>query len=151
MAAPKLASSLVDKGYTGVTGSTPYKPATSEQTATLQSIYNDKSVTTVPRTIPSTAISLNVNFDGTHNNGLYPATGESPTNIFQLADLQSKASGADKANTMYFSGVGAQTMPSNAVHPVTGNPMNEASPSLIPALPENAGKAATVILEKAFH
>jgi hypothetical protein len=41
---PQLASSLIDKGYAGVTGSTPYKPATPEQTAALQSITNDKSV-----------------------------------------------------------------------------------------------------------
>jgi hypothetical protein len=44
MADPKLASSLVDMGYTGVTGNTPYKPATPAQTTTLQSITNDKSV-----------------------------------------------------------------------------------------------------------
>jgi hypothetical protein len=91
MADPKLASSLVDKGYTGVTGNTPYKPATPEQAATLQNIYNDKSVTTVPRTVSANAISLNVNFDGTHNNGAYPAVGESPTNIFELSKLQGKA------------------------------------------------------------
>jgi hypothetical protein len=151
MADPKLASSLVSSGYTGVTGNTPYKPATPEQTTTLQNITNDKSVTTVPRTVSSTAISLNVNFDGTHNNGLYPATGESPTNIYRLSELQGNAPGADKANTFYLSGVGAQTMPSDAVHPVTGNPMNEASPSNWQALPMNAGTAATSILTEAFY
>ena len=147
---PFLAQSLKDKGYTGVTGSTPYKPATPEQTATLQNIYNDKSVTTVPRTVSPTAISLNVNFDGTHNNGLYPATGESATNIFELSKLQGKAPGANPDNTIYLPGVGAQTVPSDTLHPASGNPSLDASPSNLTALPINAGPAAINIVNDAY-
>lgn len=48
------------------------------------------------------------------------------------------------------SGVGAQTAPTEAVHPLTGNPVPEASISNLQALPMNAGAASTVILEKAY-
>lgn len=40
---PYLAPSLKDKGYTGVTGSTPYRAPTPQETATLQHIYEDTS------------------------------------------------------------------------------------------------------------
>jgi hypothetical protein len=48
---PYLAQTLKDKGYIGVTGSTPYRQPTSQETATLQDIYQDTSVTTVPKTV----------------------------------------------------------------------------------------------------
>ena len=144
--ATALSNYLKSQGFTGVTGNTPYKPATTAQLDTLRGIYNDKSATTGPRTVSPDAIALNINFDGTHNNGLYPAAGESPTNIFQLSDLQSKAPGANPDNTIYMSGVGAQTEPSDAVHPASGNPVAGASISNWQALPINAGAAGTVIL-----
>lgn len=55
---PNLPYVLQTQGFTGATGSTPYKPATPEQAATLQNIYNDKSVTTVPRTVSPNATAL---------------------------------------------------------------------------------------------
>jgi hypothetical protein len=147
--APNLPYSLQAQGFTGATGSTPYKPATAEQAATLQSIYNDKSVTTVPRTVSSNATAINVNFDGTHNNGLYPAKGgESPTNIYELSKLQKAATG--ELNTIYMSGVGAQTAPADTLNPLTGNPAAEADISYWQALPMNAGAAATNIVNDAF-
>ncbi|NBW50818.1 MAG: hypothetical protein EBR49_12150, partial [Betaproteobacteria bacterium] len=146
---PYLAPSLKDKGYIGVTGSTPYRPPTPQETATLQHIYQDTSVTTVPKTVAPGAIALNVNFDGTHNNGTFPAKGEFATNIYQLNGLQERAPGANPSNTIYMPGVGAQTVPTGTILP-NGNPALESSPSTLAALPFNAGNVAQGILESAF-
>jgi hypothetical protein len=147
---PSLANKLKDLGYVGVTGDTPYKLPTPDQLSELRRIYDDKSLTNAPRVVQSTDINLNVNFDGTHNNGLYPAKGESPTNIHELSKLQRLAQGANPDNTIYMPGVGAQTLPTGTIDPKTGRVADEASPSLWKALPIPAGNEAKAILEKAY-
>lgn len=148
---PHIAHKLKDLGYVGATGDTPYKLPTPEQLSELQRLYDDKNFTNVPRVVPSNAININVNFDGTHNNGLYPAKGESPTNIHELSKLQRLALGANPDNTIYMPGVGAQSVPTGTLHPASGNPALEASPSNLKAFPIPAGKEAKEILEKAFR
>jgi hypothetical protein len=88
MTEPYLAPSLKDQGYTGATGTTPYKPASQQQLGELQAAYNSTPV--VPVVVPPASNVLSINFDGTHNNGNYPAIekGESPTSIYQLSELQ---------------------------------------------------------------
>ena len=47
-----LSPSLIADGYTGTTGSTPYKPTTSGQIDTLQSQYGMSFSNVVTRAIP---------------------------------------------------------------------------------------------------
>lgn len=42
MTEPYLAPSLKDQGYTGATGTTPYKPASQQQLGELQAAYNSR-------------------------------------------------------------------------------------------------------------
>ena len=63
--------------------------------------------------MPGKTVVLSFNFDGTQNNGAFPAPGEVPTNVAQISDLLSKANGA--ANTFYYPGVGAQTLPTGTL------------------------------------
>lgn len=144
---PYLAPSLKDKGYTGSTGTTPFRPATGSQLENLQDLYANSPVKAAPTVISATATVLNINFDGTQNNGNFTAPGESATNVYKLAQLQSKAIGEE--NTIYLPGVGAQTAPAGTTLP-NGNPAPGSSPSNWDSIPSNAGKIANSILEDAY-
>ena len=91
-----LAQSLIDQGYTGATGTTPYRPATTGQLALLQSLYNQSLAGQASSTASSSAIHININFDGTQNNGTFTAPGESSTNVWSLSELQKLA--GDQSN-----------------------------------------------------
>lgn len=138
-----LAPSLIDQGYTGATGTTPYKPATAQQVATLQDLYNNSPAAGVSRTVSASATVININFDGTMNNGAFPLPGESPTNIFELTRLQREV--GDPDNTIYLPGVGAQTVEAG-----TPGANGNTSPSKLDSLPSNAGPIANGILEDAY-
>ena len=140
-----LAPKLKDEGYTGSTANTPYKPANPDQLARLQDVQANAPV--VSRVISPNAIVLNINFDGTQNNGAFPAPGESSTNVYKLSQLQAKANG--DANTIYLPGVGAQTAPSGTLLP-SGNLDPASMPSKWDSIPSNAGKIANNILEDAY-
>jgi hypothetical protein len=142
-----LASLLKDQGYTGATGTTPYKPANTQQVEALQELYNNSPAANAPQVVSSTATVININFDGTKNNGQFPAEGESPTNIAQLTDLQIKANG--EKNTIYLPGVGAQTVPAGTLD-ANGNPASGSSPSNWDSIPFNAGDVANSIVEDAY-
>ncbi len=62
-----LAPVLVQQGYVGSTAGTPYRIATAEQLATLQSLAGTNFNGQVTGTSGGT-IHLNINFDGTKNN-----------------------------------------------------------------------------------
>lgn len=64
-----LAPALVDQGYTGSTAGTPYKPPTADQLTQLQTIYGTSFSGQVSSAPSATAIHININFDGTQNNG----------------------------------------------------------------------------------
>lgn len=81
--APYLALSLKDQGYTGATGTTPYRPATPDQVGTLQEQYSHSFTSSAPVVVPRKTVVLSFNFDGTQNNGAFPAPGESPTNVHE--------------------------------------------------------------------
>ena len=108
-----LAPNLKDQGYTGATGTTPYKPANTQQVDALRNFYNNSPVANAPQVVSATAIVININFDGTKNNGEFPAPGESSTNIAKLSNLQKETNGVD--NTIYLPGVGAQTVPTGTL------------------------------------
>ncbi len=148
MATTYIAPTLKDQGYTGASGTTPYKPPTATQQGTLQDLSTNAAVTGVPRTVATNATVLNINFDGTQNNGQFPAKGEVPTNVSQLSDLQVKANGS--ANTIYMPGVGAQTKPSDAKD-ANGNPAPGSNASSWDSLPSNAGKISNSILADAYQ
>lgn len=61
-----LNPSLAADGYTGTTGSTPYRPTTAAQVDLLQSQYGTSFSNLVTRASPG-AIQLSFNFDGTQN------------------------------------------------------------------------------------
>jgi PIN domain nuclease of toxin-antitoxin system len=147
MPTPYLAPTLKDQGYTGATGTTPYKPATTQQVDTLQGLYNNSPVANAPQVVSATATVININFDGTKNNGQFPAPGESPTNISQLTDLQIQANG--EKNTIYLPGVGAQTVPAGTLD-ANGNPAPGSSPSNWDSIPFNAGDVANGIVDQAY-
>jgi hypothetical protein len=102
---PYLARSLQQQGFTGVTGSTPYKSVSPEGVQALQSLYYQPPLQNVKPVITNHAEVININLDGTQNNGSFPAPGESPTNVFQLAQQHIRAFGEE--NTIYRPGVGA--------------------------------------------
>jgi hypothetical protein len=91
MPTPYLAPTLQDQGYTGATGTTPYKPATTQQVDVLQGLYSNSPATNAPQVVSATAMVININFDGTKNNGQFPAPGEASTNVFNLTRLQREA------------------------------------------------------------
>lgn len=142
-----LAQTLIDQGYIGATGATPYRPATTEQVDVLRSI-SDQSFAGLVSGVPSpTAIHININFDGTQNNGAFVADGESSTNVWQLSKLQRDATG--DLNTIYIPGIGAQTLPSGTLD-ANGNPAPGSSPSNWESTPWKAGEIGNVALEGAY-
>jgi Uncharacterized alpha/beta hydrolase domain (DUF2235) len=147
MPTPYLAPTLKDQGYTGATGTTPYKPATTQQVDALQSLYNNSPVANAPQVVSATATVININFDGTKNNGEFPASGESATNVYELSKLQMDANG--KANTIYLPGVGAQTVPIGTLN-ANGYPAPGSSPSSWDSIPFNAGDVAIGNVEDAY-
>jgi hypothetical protein len=102
---PYLAPFLRQAGFTGVTGSTPYKPVSPEGLQALQNLYYHPPLQGVKPVISPTAEVINVNLDGTQNNGSFPAAGESPTNVFRLSQMQENIYG--RPSTIYLPGVGA--------------------------------------------
>ena len=100
-----LAPSLKQEGYVGVTGRTPYKPVSDEGVQVLREIAAGPPLQDMQPTVRPRAIVINVNFDGTQNNGWFPAQGESPTNVFRLSQLHALSFGEE--NTIYRPGVGA--------------------------------------------
>jgi hypothetical protein len=142
-----LAPSLKDQGYTGATGTTPYKPADTQQLDALQNLYNNSPAANAPQVVSPTATVININFDGTKNNGQFPAEGESATNVFELTRLQREVSNPN--NTIYLPGVGAQTVPTGTFD-VNGNPVSGSSPSNWDSIPFNAGDIANGIVKDAY-
>lgn len=132
-----LSPELVSLGYTGVTGTTPYQPSTTQQVATLQTLYANALDGRTLTASSSNAIHLNINFDGTQNNREFPniANGEAMTNIGRIAGLQEQR-GAQE-NTIYMSGIGAQTTP-------------DGSPSNLESTPWKAGEIGNQIMEDAY-
>ncbi|RYD66962.1 MAG: hypothetical protein EOP84_30855, partial [Verrucomicrobiaceae bacterium] len=145
---PYLAPSLKNQGYTGATGTTPYRPVAAEQVRALQEQYRNSFASGGPLIAPSNTVVVSVNFDGTHNNGAFPAPGESPTNVYRLVQLQQDA--GNSRNTFYYPGVGAQTLPTGTLD-ANGRPAPGTSPSTWDALPSNAGDIANGIVEEAYR
>ena len=133
-----LTQALIDAGYTGATGSTPYQLSTAQQVTTLQTQYaNALSGQTLTTSAPGT-VQININFDGTQNNRSYPAEGEVMTNIGQLAGLQAGIGNPERfANTIYMPGVGAQISA-------------DGSPSNWESTPWKAGENANSIINNAY-
>ena len=148
MPTPYLAPMLQEQGYTGATGTTPYKPATTQQVDALKGLYNNSSAANTPQVVSFTATVININFDGTKNNGEFPASGESATNVYELSKLQMDANG--KANTIYLPGVGAQIVRTGTLD-ANGNPAPGSSPSNWDSIPSNAGGLANGIVERAYQ
>ena len=144
---PYLAPVLKDMGYTGVTGTTPYKPASEQEVAALQDLYSNSPVSNLAPTVSAAATVININFDGTQNNGQFPAPGESSTNVAKLSKLQEQTNGI--ANTLYLPGVGSQTLPSGT-QDSNGNPAPGSSPSKLESLPLVAGNIANDIIDRAY-
>ena len=147
MPTPYLAPTLKDQGYTGATGTTPYKPATTQQVYALQGLYNNSPAANAPQVVSTTATVININFDGTKNNGDFPASGEASTNVFELTRLQREVS--NPSNTIYLPGVGSQTVPTGTLD-ANGNPAPGSSPSNWDSIPFNAGDIANSIVEDAY-
>ncbi|MGE0332910.1 MAG: hypothetical protein AB7P37_19700, partial [Ramlibacter sp.] len=146
-APPYLAPSLRDEGFIGVTGTTPYRAPTPEQLDTLRQIYEDGHNPVVSHRIPDGAIVLSFHFDGTQN-GLYPPSGESVTNVVELANLMRVANGRD--NTFYYSGIGAQTLPSGTLD-ANGRPAPGSSASNWDSTPFRAGAIGSGIVQQAVE
>ncbi|TXT37571.1 MAG: putative histidine secretory acid phosphatase [Comamonadaceae bacterium] len=143
-----IAQTLIDQGYTGATGTTPYKPATAGQITQLQNIYNKSFAGQVTGTASTNAIHININFDGTQNNGKILLPGDvSETNVWKLSDLQRNA--GDQRNTIYESGIGAQTVKSGTLD-ANGNPAPGSSPSDWESTPWKAGEVGNAILDSAY-
>lgn len=81
-----LAPALAGQGYTGATGTTPYKPATATQLEQLQSLYGT-AFSNVVKQAPAGSTQLTLNFDGTQNNRDVVPGGYVATNIGTLNDL----------------------------------------------------------------
>lgn len=143
-----IAQTLIDQGYTGATGSTPYKSATAGQISQLQNIYNHSFAWQVTGTASTNAIHININFDGTQNNGEILLPGDvSETNVWKLSDLQGQA--GDPNNTIYKTGIGAQTVESGTLD-ANGNPAPGSSPSNWESTPWKAGEVGNAILEETY-
>ena len=77
-----ITQTLMQQGYIGATGTTPYTASSAAQVATLQNQYNSAlNGQTISR---SSAIQLTLNFDGTQNIREFLAAGESQTNVASL-------------------------------------------------------------------
>ena len=138
---PYLASGLKQEGFTGVTGTTPYKPVSPEGVQALQNLYNNPPIQTVKPVISAGAQVININLDGTQNNGDFPATGESPTNVFELSKLHAQTYGKD--NTIYLPGVGApQGTPGAATPSVPASNWD--------SINRNAAPIANAIVSRAY-
>lgn len=144
---PYLAPALKDQGYTGVTGTTPYKPPTDAQLGALKDAYYNSP--NAPYVISTNAVVINVNLDGTQNNGAYPKPGESPTNVYRLWRLQNEANPDTKENNLYYPGVGAQKVDSDTKLE-NGAPAPGSSPSNWESTPIKAGAIANEIVQRAY-
>lgn len=139
---PYLAPTLQEQGFTGSTGGTPYKPVSNEGVQALQNLYYQPPLQNVKPTISPNAQVINVNLDGTQNNGWFPAPGESPTNVFRLSQQHMAAFG--DRNTIYLPGVGApQGTPGAAKPDVPANNWG--------STPFNAGPIANSIVDRAYN
>ncbi len=140
--APYLASSLQGEGYIGATGRTPFRPVTGQTLEVLRELYEQPPLHGVQRVIEPGAQVISVLLDGTHNNGWFPAPGESSTNVFQLARHLKEQYGED--NAIYLPGIGApQGMP--------GAERPDQPAEAVAALPQNAGPIAQSIIERAYE
>lgn len=144
-----IAPILVENGYTGTTGTTPYRTSNSAQVSTLQNLYAS-ALAGQTITKSTGAVQINLNFDGTQNNRDYPdeINGESQTNVASLYDLQRNT--PNKDNTFYFSGIGAQTVDTGTLL-ANGNPDPRSSPSNLQSTPWRAGELGNEILEDAYQ
>lgn len=138
---PYLAPSLQQEGFIGTTGTTPYKPVSQETIQTLRALHDRPPVQNVNPVISPNAQVININLDGTQNNGWFPASGESPTNAFRLSQQHIGAFG--DRNTIYLPGVGApQGTP--------GAPKSDVPASNWESTPFNAGPIANSIVVDAY-
>lgn len=143
-----IAPILVENGYTGATGTTPHRTSDTTQVSTLQNLYaNALAGQTITKS--NSTVQINLNFDGTQNNRDYPdkKNGESQTNVANLDDLQTRS--GNGLNTFYFSGIGAQTVPTGTLLP-NGNLDPQSSPSNLQSTPWRAGELGNGILEDAY-
>ncbi|MBA3772340.1 MAG: DUF2235 domain-containing protein [Ramlibacter sp.] len=127
-----LALSLIEQGYTGATGTTPYKPATLFQLEQLQSLYGTAFSSAVSQA-PAGTTQLTLNFDGTQNNKNVIKPGESTTNIGNLNELLP----ANRAN--YLIGIGADGVVPGSIE------------SNLQSTPFNAGPIGQAIVELAYQ
>ena len=136
-----LAPNLKQEGYVGVTGRTPYKPVSDAGVQALQNLCSQPPLHGVQRVVWPGATVINIGLDGTQNNGWFPALGESPTNVFQMSQMQRDAFGED--NTLYFPGVGAPTG-------VPGMETPDVQASKLESTPHAAGVIAKKIVADAY-
>ena len=137
-----ITQTLMQQGYIGATGTTPYTASSAAQVATLQNQYNSAlNGQTISR---SSAIQLTLNFDGTQNNREFLAAGESQTNV---ASLYLRQREVNEDNSFYYTGVGAQTVSSDALLP-NGNPDPRSSPSNLESTPWRAGEIGNEIIDR---
>lgn len=95
---------LIDAGYTGATGSTPYQSSTAQQVVALQAQYANALNGHALTASALGTVQININFDGTQNNRDFPDTakGEVMTNVGRLAGLQASVGDPERfANTLY--------------------------------------------------
>jgi hypothetical protein len=100
-----LADSLREAGFIGVTGRTPYRPVSAPGVQYLHELSVHPPLEGVDRVVAPDAAVISVLFDGTLDNGWFPAPGAVPTNVFRLSRLQAQALGV--SNTFYRPGIGA--------------------------------------------
>jgi len=131
---------LIDAGYTGATGSTPYQSSTAQQVVALQAQYANALNGHALTASALGTVQININFDGTQNNRDFPDTakGEVMTNVGRLAGLQASVGDPERfANTLYMPGVGAKAS-------VGGSPNNWES------TPWQAGEIGNSIINNTY-
>jgi hypothetical protein len=145
---PTISQILAQLGYTGTTGTTPYRPSSSAQVSALQNQYNNALNGQAIVRPPSTATQITLNFDGTQNNRDFVGEGESPTNVARLAGLTGEGV---NPNSFYYSGIGAQTVPTGTLLP-NGNLDPRSSPSNLQSIPTFgiAGNRGNEIINQAY-
>jgi hypothetical protein len=143
-----LAQILVQLGYLGATGKTPYTGSTTSQVTTLRNQYNAALTGQNLTRSPTGTVQISLNFDGTQNNSKYVAEGESQTNVANLRDAQRQ--GGDPDNSLYYPGIGAQTVPTGTLLP-NGNPDPRSSPSNLESIPLLAGARGNQIIDEAYN
>jgi hypothetical protein len=126
-----IAPSLAQQGYTGSTGSTPYRPATFSQVDQLNALAATSFSNLVTRA-PAGAVQLTLNFDGTQNNRDAVKTGEKSTNIDRIDSL------LPQGQSSYRIGIGAEGVEPGSI------------PSNLQSTPFTAGSIGQAILEKAY-